>query len=554
MKRFINIMFGTLYVGVLVCIMMSCSGGGSDDDAYKAPTIPTSPDQPSTPQTDGQVKATCTICNGNKKCLTCNGTGKGCNTCNGTGIYCKSCNSTGKDDKCNGTGKCKTCNGSGKYCKECDGDGECYFCDNGNCNKCKGKGTLTCSYCSGSGKCQTCNGLGWYLHSNNTCTTCRGSKTCKKCDGSKKEDCYSCRGTGNCDECDGTNICQMCKGNPICKTCSGSKNCTTCNGTGSCPTCSGSPKCKTCGGDGHCATCKNSNGLCYNCNGEGFIYCDYSLSPNPIELSHEGGDKSISITTYKKWKVSSNTSWLTIKDAEGSGNGSFILNATPNIENESRSATIYISYDGKSASIPVKQNAADANQNLVYSNTIKNLLKFPMMINGLDLSKPVYNELYTALNSKYVTTSGCYGDPNYYGWICVSAEDNPNLNIDYRNWIFNHFWLTEDKREYTCYIDFYYEFQIKVSDFPDPMIIARRLEKDYNNANIPIKYNSGDSSSSFEFDPLFYDYLTYSDFVDTYYPNYFTYGLSVGFGFDWSKSNDEQYWLFRINGKYHISL
>jgi hypothetical protein len=33
-------------------------------------------------------------------------------------------------------------------------------------------------------------------------------------------------------------------------------------------------------------------------------------------LSHEGGDKSISITTYKKWKVSSSTSWLTIKDAD----------------------------------------------------------------------------------------------------------------------------------------------------------------------------------------------------------------------------------------------
>ena len=58
----------------------------------------------------------------------------------------------------------------------------------------------------------------------------------------------------------------------------------------------------SCSGGGHCSTCNNADGKCTNCKGEGYLYFDYILSPSSLEFSQNGGDKLVSITTYKKWK------------------------------------------------------------------------------------------------------------------------------------------------------------------------------------------------------------------------------------------------------------
>lgn len=307
--------------------------------------------------------------------------------------------------------------------------------------------------------------------------------------------------------------------------------------------------CKVCGGDGHCTTCNNSDGKCTNCKGEGYLYYDYILSPSSLEFSQNGGDITVSITTYKKWTVSCYDNWLKVNNPEGNGSGSFTVNATPNYDNSSRTATLYLTYEGKSVSIPVTQNAADNSQDELYSNMIKKLLKTPLMLEGIDISKTMYNSLYSALTGKYTFDSGCYGDPDYYGWISVTADKNPSLSINYRNLNFTNLWLTETTKGSSSTTDFYYEFHINASDLPDPLVMARIIEKDFNNANIPIKLDASQSSASFKFSAYDFD-SEYYDFVYTYYPNDMSFDLDFEFGFYWVKPKDEQYWIFQINGKY----
>lgn len=413
----------------MFCSLVSCSGGGGgSDDGYIPPVNPTNPEQPSTPQNNGQVKETCTVCHGNGNCPTCNGIGTGCKACKGTG-------------------KCDSCNGSGE-CKKCYGSGRCDHCD---------YGYTSCGTCRGSGTCTSCYGTGRY--GNIQCPNCKGTKKCRWGSGTGKVKCYYCLGNGKCDRCKGRGNCDVCNGKMICK---------------------------VCGGDGHCTTCNNSDGKCTNCKGEGYLYYDYILSPSSLEFSKNGGDITVSITTYKKWTVSCYASWLKVNNPEGNGNGSFTVNATPNYDNSSRTATLYLTYEGKSVSIPVTQNAADNSQDELYSNMIKKLLKTPLMLEGIDISKTMYNSLYSALTGKYTFDSGCYGDSDYYGWISVTTEKNPGLTINYRNMNFSYMWLSESTNGTNSRTGFYYEFHINVLELSDPLVMARIIEKDFNNANIPI--------------------------------------------------------------------
>ena len=188
-------------------------------------------------------------------------------------------------------------------------------------------------------------------------------------------------------------------------------------------------------------------------------------------------------------------------------------------------------------------------QDELYSNLIKKMLKTPLMLDGVDITKTLYNSLCSALSGKYAFDSGCYGEPDYYAWISVTADKNPSLSINYRNLNFTNLWLSETTKGSSSTTDFYYEFHINASDLQDPLTLARILEKDFNNANIPIKLNTSESSASFYFSSYDYNYSTY-DFVDTYYPKGLTSELDFEFGFWWGKPKDEQYWIFQINGKY----
>ena len=494
MKKFASIMLYTILIGAVSCAILSCSGGGSSDDDYYSPGVPTSPEQPSTPQNNGQVKVICPECSGKKTCSTCNGSGKWCRSCKGEG-YCTSCKGTGN-------------------CYKCDGDGKCNYCENGK---------VTCTSCNGLKSCRTCYGTGKIESFNGsiTCPNCRGTKKCNTCSGTGLKKCYYCLGNGKCDNC---------------------------YGKGNCDVCYGKGTCSVCGGDGHCTACNNSDGKCSKCRGEGYIYYDYVLSPVSLDFTHDGEEKSVSITTNKSWKVTCNTNWITISNPEGKGNGSFTVKAEPNYDYSERSATLYINCEGKSGSYTVSQDAADNTQDKMYSDIIIKLLKSPMMLEGIDISKPLYHDLCNKLSLKYVYESGCYGDPDYFGWLSLQASDNPSININYRNMNFDFMYLSENTNGSYSYTNFYYGFPIEVSKLPDPLVMARLIERDFNNAFIPIKLNDNENSAFYNYYPYNYTFDDY-DFVNTYYPS-FTYDLELTFGLEWRKFDDDKYWLFYIHGNY----
>lgn len=372
----------------------------------------------------GYVKDTCPVCKGDTHCTTCHGSGKGCTTCNGTGKYCSSCNATGKDKDCNGSGKCPACRGTGQWCSLCGGTGVCDYCTNGNCNYCHGSGKITCSYCYGSGACQTCGGLGWYLHSNNTCSTCHGDKKCKKCHGDKKEDCSRCYGSGDCRQCYGSGKCSQCKGNPRCSKCNGSTNCLKCKGSGTCQTCNGKPQCSTCGGDGHCAKCKNHDGKCTKCTGNGYVWVDIILSDKSFNYSYRGESKFLSITINQSWKATCSANWVTLKDAEGKNSGKVTIVAEANPSDKSRSATVVISHGGKSEYVSITQ---DGSPSLKLS---KNKVDFD--------AKPSYGKTITiTCNRKWYASSDqdwLSVSPTYYdgdGDLTLKATSNPTMDIRY---------------------------------------------------------------------------------------------------------------------------
>ena len=118
---------------------------------------------------------------------------------------------------------------------------------------------------------------------------------------------------------------------------------------------------------------------------------------------------------------------------------------------------------------------------------LKKLLQSPLMIEGLDLTKPIYNKFYEALPPSYVFESGCWGYPYYWGYISVYASNNPNLNINYRDMSFFNLWFSESTSASSSETDCYYDYHIKMSNLPDPVVMGRLIEKDFNNIGIPIK-------------------------------------------------------------------
>ena len=274
-------------------------------------------------ENQGYVKKTCPDCNGDTHCTTCHGTGIGCTVCNGTGKYCTKCGGSGKHDVCQGTGRCAYC----------------YY---GECSRCEGSGNNTCPSCSGTGNCWLCGGAG--TSGTITCTACKGKRYCTKCNGKGY--------TGRCTKCSGSGKCNSCNG---------STNCSSCKGTGNCTTCGGNPKCYTCGGDGHCNKCKNSDGKCTNCSGKGYVWADIVLSDTSLEFSHQGESKYVTVTINQSWKATCSASWITLKDAEGKNSGKITITADVNTSEDSRSATLVISYGSKSEYVSITQKGVPVN-------------------------------------------------------------------------------------------------------------------------------------------------------------------------------------------------
>lgn len=78
----------------------------------------------------GKGRVTCSSCNGDRRCVTCNGTGKGaraCSKCRDVGfidVFCDSCKGDSKCQACTGQKRCLSCLGTGaSVCSKCNSTG-----------------------------------------------------------------------------------------------------------------------------------------------------------------------------------------------------------------------------------------------------------------------------------------------------------------------------------------------------------------------------------------------------------------------------------------------
>lgn len=330
-------------------------------------------------ENQGYVKKTCPECDGDTHCTTCHGTGIGCTVCNGTGKYCTKCGGSGKHDVCQGTGRCAYC----------------YY---GECSRCEGSGNNTCPSCSGSGNCWLCGGAG--TSGTITCTACKGKRYCTKCDGKGY--------TGRCTKCSGSGKCNSCNG---------STNCSSCKGTGNCTTCGGNPKCYICGGDGHCNKCKNSDGKCTKCSGKGYVWADIVLSDNSITLSHQGESKYVTVTINQSWKATCSASWITLKDAEGRNSGKITISADVNTSEDSRSATLIISYGSKSEYVSITQKGVPVNLSISPDD-------FSIHRNGGEQTLRITSDTYWTVSTDATWLSLSKYSGNGNGEVVVTASAN----------------------------------------------------------------------------------------------------------------------------------
>ena len=330
-------------------------------------------------ENQGYVKKTCPDCNGDTHCTTCHGTGIGCTVCNGTGKYCTKCGGSGKHDVCQGTGRCAYC----------------YY---GECSRCEGSGNNTCPSCSGTGNCWLCGGAG--TSGTITCTACKGKGYCTKCNGKGY--------TGRCTKCSGSGKCNSCNGSTSCSSCKGTGNCTSCNGR---------PICYYCGGDGHCNKCKNSDGKCTKCSGKGYVWADIVLSDNSITLSHQGESKYVTVTINQSWKATCSASWITLKDAEGKNSGKITITADVNTSEDSRSATLVISYGSKSEYVSITQKGVPVNLSISPDD-------FSIHRNGGEQTLRITSDTYwtVSTDATWLSLSKYSGDGN--GEVVVTAPAN----------------------------------------------------------------------------------------------------------------------------------
>ena len=83
------------------------------------------------------------------------------------------------------------------------------------------------------------------------------------------------------------------------------------------------------------------------------------VSPREIAFGKEGGENEITISCDADWEFDLDCDWLMLSQLSGSGNGSVILTADPNLLTETRSAMFHVKSGTLSYGITVSQAAGD---------------------------------------------------------------------------------------------------------------------------------------------------------------------------------------------------
>lgn len=96
-----------------------------------------------------------------------------------------------------------------------------------------------------------------------------------------------------------------------------------------------------------------------------------SVSLPSVNFQESGGTQSVPITSNTNWTVGGNPSWLTVTPMSGSGNGSIMLTAQANTENNSRSCVLYVQAGTASTVITVTQTKGEDDIEGNYVGTLK---------------------------------------------------------------------------------------------------------------------------------------------------------------------------------------
>lgn len=213
-----------------------------------------------------------------EKCSYCSGDGRqNCNNCRGkANLYCSYCQE--------GKVQCNSCYGRANInCNKCYGQGKL------NCSKCYGSGTYNCSKCYGSGKINQ-NVPGYSFQVN--CSNCggKGKFTCENCGGDGSLRCENCVGIGTvaCPKSITYGTTNPSGSQQNSGGCIGGKvNCSRCNGVYSsqCTNCNGSGNtdlvCSSCKGSG--VTNREIKKVCSVCNGSKLKQTVAKVESEPIE-------------------------------------------------------------------------------------------------------------------------------------------------------------------------------------------------------------------------------------------------------------------------------
>lgn len=126
-----------------------------------------------------------------------------------------------------------------------------------------------------------------------------------------------------------------------------------------------------------------------------FTYTD-GLEVAPISIncpSIDNTEHTLSVVTNISWKASTSSSWVTINNGKGTGDGSFSIKCSENIGN-SRTATIVVEGGGLNKTITITQyGTIPSNLNATLTNSIENKvqLNWTPVLTGDNVSEVKYN-------------------------------------------------------------------------------------------------------------------------------------------------------------------
>ena len=83
---------------------------------------------------------------------------------------------------------------------------------------------------------------------------------------------------------------------------------------------------------------------------------EVNVGEHQVIMKKIGDTKVVSVTSNTKWTAMSSASWLSVAPMQGSGNGSLMLTAQANTDNQSRSTVVTITAGSASEMIMVSQD------------------------------------------------------------------------------------------------------------------------------------------------------------------------------------------------------